>query len=113
MWPEWQSLYCISKVGVIRLTRCLGAEFIKHRIRVNRSTTWLFLAVWLAATQLAEAVIYPGLPPGPARATHSAAGMTLENDVIAMRWRAVLRDGANYVRQEVMISAMGDNHQTR
>jgi NAD(P)-dependent dehydrogenase (short-subunit alcohol dehydrogenase family) len=35
VWPEWQSLYSISKAGVIHLTRCLGAEFIHHGIRVN------------------------------------------------------------------------------
>jgi NAD(P)-dependent dehydrogenase (short-subunit alcohol dehydrogenase family) len=35
VWPEWQSLYSISKAGVIHLTRCLGAEFIRHGIRVN------------------------------------------------------------------------------
>jgi NAD(P)-dependent dehydrogenase (short-subunit alcohol dehydrogenase family) len=35
VWPEWQSLYSISKAGVVHLTRCLGAEFIRHGIRVN------------------------------------------------------------------------------
>jgi NAD(P)-dependent dehydrogenase (short-subunit alcohol dehydrogenase family) len=35
VWPEWQSLYSISKAGIIHLTRCLGAEFIRHGIRVN------------------------------------------------------------------------------
>jgi NAD(P)-dependent dehydrogenase (short-subunit alcohol dehydrogenase family) len=35
VWPEWQSLYSISKAGVIHMTRCLGAEFIQHGIRVN------------------------------------------------------------------------------
>jgi len=35
VWPEWQSLYSISKAGVIHLTRCLGAELIRHGIRVN------------------------------------------------------------------------------
>ena len=37
VWPEWQSLYSISKAGVIHLTRCLGAEFIRHGIRSTRS----------------------------------------------------------------------------
>jgi NAD(P)-dependent dehydrogenase (short-subunit alcohol dehydrogenase family) len=35
VWPEWQSIYSISKAAVIHLTRCLGAEFIQHGIRVN------------------------------------------------------------------------------
>jgi NAD(P)-dependent dehydrogenase (short-subunit alcohol dehydrogenase family) len=35
VWPEWQSLYSISKAGVVHLTHCLGAEFIRHGIRVN------------------------------------------------------------------------------
>ena len=35
VWPEWQSLYSISKAGIVHMTRCLGAEFIKSGIRVN------------------------------------------------------------------------------
>ncbi len=35
VWPEWQSLYSISKAGIVHMTRCLGAEFIRHGIRVN------------------------------------------------------------------------------
>lgn len=35
VWPEPQSVYSISKAGVIHLTRCLAAEYIKHGIRVN------------------------------------------------------------------------------
>jgi NAD(P)-dependent dehydrogenase (short-subunit alcohol dehydrogenase family) len=35
VWPEWQSLYSISKAGIVHMTRCLGAELIRHGIRVN------------------------------------------------------------------------------
>ncbi|OGV58858.1 MAG: hypothetical protein A2X49_07325 [Lentisphaerae bacterium GWF2_52_8] len=35
VWPEPQSVYSISKAGVVHLTKCLGAELIKHGIRVN------------------------------------------------------------------------------
>ena len=35
VWPEPQSVYSISKAGVVHLTKCLAAEFIKHGIRVN------------------------------------------------------------------------------
>lgn len=38
------------------------------------------------ATSGNGAVVYPGPAPGPARATCAAASITLENDVIAMRW---------------------------
>lgn len=44
------------------------------------------LALWLAAASLAQAVDYPGLPPGPARATCSTTKATLDNDAIAMAW---------------------------
>lgn len=35
VWPEYQSVYSISKAGVIHLTHCLAAEWIPHGIRVN------------------------------------------------------------------------------
>lgn len=35
VWPEPQALYSISKAGIIHMTRCLAAEYIKHGIRVN------------------------------------------------------------------------------
>jgi len=35
VWPEYQSLYSLSKAGIIHMTRCLAAEWIKHGIRVN------------------------------------------------------------------------------
>jgi NAD(P)-dependent dehydrogenase (short-subunit alcohol dehydrogenase family) len=35
VWPEWQALYSISKAGIVHMTRCLGAELIRHGIRVN------------------------------------------------------------------------------
>lgn len=35
VWPTFQSLYSISKAGVIHLTRSLAAEWIKHGINVN------------------------------------------------------------------------------
>ncbi len=35
VWPEPQSVYSISKAGVVHLTKCLAAEWIKHGIRVN------------------------------------------------------------------------------
>ena len=35
VWPEWQSVYSTSKAGIIHLTRCLAAEWIRHGIRVN------------------------------------------------------------------------------
>jgi len=35
VWPEPQSVYSISKAGVIHMTKCLAAEYIKHGIQVN------------------------------------------------------------------------------
>lgn len=35
VWPEPQSVYSISKAGVIHMTKCFGAELIKHGIHVN------------------------------------------------------------------------------
>ena len=35
VWPEPQSVYSISKAGVIHMTKCMAAELIKHGIRVN------------------------------------------------------------------------------
>lgn len=35
VWPDPQALYSISKAGVIHLTKCLAAEWIRHGIRVN------------------------------------------------------------------------------
>jgi len=35
VWPEPQSVYSISKAGVVHLTKCLAAELIKDGIRVN------------------------------------------------------------------------------
>jgi len=35
VWPEFQAVYSASKAGVIHLTRCLAAEWIRHGIRVN------------------------------------------------------------------------------
>jgi NAD(P)-dependent dehydrogenase (short-subunit alcohol dehydrogenase family) len=35
VWPTFQSLYSISKAGVIHLTRSVAAEWIKHGINVN------------------------------------------------------------------------------
>jgi len=35
VWPDPQSVYSISKAGIVHLTRCLGAEWIKNGIRVN------------------------------------------------------------------------------
>ncbi|MHB0946223.1 MAG: SDR family NAD(P)-dependent oxidoreductase [Sedimentisphaerales bacterium] len=35
VWPRPQALYSISKAGIIHLTRCLAAEWIKYGIRVN------------------------------------------------------------------------------
>jgi sorbose reductase len=35
VWPEPQAVYSISKAGVLHLTRCLAAEWIRHGIRVN------------------------------------------------------------------------------
>jgi hypothetical protein len=56
---------------------------------MNESKLMCFLAVWLAAANLAMAVDYPGSPPGPAQASCSATEATLENDAIAMRWTFV------------------------
>lgn len=35
VWPEPQAAYSISKAGVIHMTRCLAAEYIRHGIRIN------------------------------------------------------------------------------
>ncbi len=35
VWPEPQSVYSVSKAGVIHLTRSLAAEHIRHGIRIN------------------------------------------------------------------------------
>jgi len=35
VWPEPQSVYSISKAGVLHMTKCLAAEYIKHGIQVN------------------------------------------------------------------------------
>jgi len=35
VWPEPQSVYSISKAGVVHMTKCLAAEYIKHGIQVN------------------------------------------------------------------------------
>jgi sorbose reductase len=35
VWPQFQSVYSISKAGIIHLTKCLAAEWIKQGIRVN------------------------------------------------------------------------------
>ncbi|TFG61813.1 MAG: SDR family oxidoreductase [Spirochaetales bacterium] len=35
VWPEFQSVYSISKAGVIHTTRCLAVELIREGIRVN------------------------------------------------------------------------------
>jgi NAD(P)-dependent dehydrogenase (short-subunit alcohol dehydrogenase family) len=35
VWPTFQSLYSVAKAGVIHLTRCLAAEWIRHGIYVN------------------------------------------------------------------------------
>ena len=35
VWPTFQSLYSISKAGVVHVTRSLAAEWIKHGINVN------------------------------------------------------------------------------
>ena len=35
VWPEPQAVYSVSKAGIVHLTRCLAAEWIKHGIRVN------------------------------------------------------------------------------
>jgi NAD(P)-dependent dehydrogenase (short-subunit alcohol dehydrogenase family) len=35
VWPEPQAAYSISKAGVIHMTKCLAAEYIKHGIRIN------------------------------------------------------------------------------
>jgi NAD(P)-dependent dehydrogenase (short-subunit alcohol dehydrogenase family) len=35
VWPDPQSLYSVSKAGVLHLTRCLAVEYIKHGIRIN------------------------------------------------------------------------------
>ncbi len=35
VWPEPQTVYSVSKAGILHLTRCLAAEWIKQGIRVN------------------------------------------------------------------------------
>ncbi len=35
VWPAPQSVYSISKAGVVHMTKCLAAEYIKHGIQVN------------------------------------------------------------------------------
>ena len=35
VWPDYQALYSTSKAGLIHLTRCLAAEYIKYGIRIN------------------------------------------------------------------------------
>lgn len=35
VWPEPQAVYSVSKAGILHLTRCLAAEWIKRGIRVN------------------------------------------------------------------------------
>ena len=35
VWPDPQAAYSISKAGVIHMTRCLAAEYIRHGIRIN------------------------------------------------------------------------------
>lgn len=35
VWPEPQAVYSVSKAGILHLTRCLAAEWIKQGIRVN------------------------------------------------------------------------------
>ncbi|HOG50202.1 MAG TPA: SDR family oxidoreductase [Lentisphaeria bacterium] len=35
VWPEPQAAYSVSKAGVIHLTKCLAAEYIKFGIRIN------------------------------------------------------------------------------
>ncbi|MBN2551240.1 MAG: SDR family oxidoreductase [Spirochaetales bacterium] len=35
VWPEPQAVYSVSKAGIVHLTRCLAAEWIRHGIRVN------------------------------------------------------------------------------
>lgn len=35
VWPEPQAAYSISKAGVIHMTKCLAAEWIRYGIRVN------------------------------------------------------------------------------
>lgn len=35
VWPEPQAAYSVSKAGVIHITKCLAAEYIKYGIRIN------------------------------------------------------------------------------
>jgi NAD(P)-dependent dehydrogenase (short-subunit alcohol dehydrogenase family) len=35
VWPQFQSVYSISKAGILHLTKCLAVEWIKYGIRVN------------------------------------------------------------------------------
>ena len=35
VWPEPQAAYSVSKAGVIHMTKCLAAEYIKYGIRIN------------------------------------------------------------------------------
>ncbi len=35
VWPDPQAAYSVSKAGVIHLTKCLAAEYIKFGIRIN------------------------------------------------------------------------------
>ena len=35
VWPEYQSLYSLSKAAIIHMTRCLAVEWIRYGIRVN------------------------------------------------------------------------------
>ena len=35
VWPEPQAAYSISKAGVIHMTKCLAAEYIKYGVRIN------------------------------------------------------------------------------
>lgn len=35
VWPEPQAAYSVSKAGVIHMTRCLAAEYIRYGIRIN------------------------------------------------------------------------------